>query len=74
MSNPLNISSKIFSPLSLLLTSSTAIIDKRLTQKKEVISKDEIAEAVELTTERNKNEEEQKILKSIAVYKSFIIL
>ncbi len=40
MSTPLNISSKIFSPLSFLLTSSSAIIDKRLKQKKEVISMD----------------------------------
>ena len=31
---------------------------------------DEIAEAVELTTERNKNEEEQKILKSIVEFSS----
>jgi gliding motility-associated protein GldE len=68
MSTPLNISSKIFSPLSFLLTSSSAIIDKRLKQKKEVISMDEIAEAVELTTEKNKNEEEQKILKSIVEF------
>jgi len=70
MSNPLNISNKVFSPLSLILTSSTVIIDKRLKQKKEVISMDEIAEAVELTTERNKNEEEQKILKSIVEFSS----
>ena len=70
MSTPLNISSKIFSPLSFLLTSSSAIIDKRLKQKKEVISMDEIAEAVELTTEKNKNEEEQKILKSIVEFGS----
>ena len=34
MSTPLNFSSKIFSPLSFLLTSSTAFIDKRLKQKK----------------------------------------
>jgi gliding motility-associated protein GldE len=70
MSNPLNINSKIFSPLSFILTSSTAIIDKRLKQKKEVISMNEIAEAVELTTESNKNEEEQKILKSIVEFGS----
>ena len=70
MSMPLNISNKIFSPLSIILTSSTAIIDKRLKQKKEIISMDEIAEAVELTSEKNKNEEEQKILKSIVEFGS----
>ena len=61
MSIPLNLSSKLFSPLSYLLTSSTAFIDKRLKRKKEVVSMDEIAEALELTTETDPNEEEQKI-------------
>tara|TARA_B100001142_G_C14333377_1_gene654942 strand:- start:1859 stop:3052 length:1194 start_codon:yes stop_codon:yes gene_type:complete len=70
MSVPLNISNKIFSPLSIILTSSTAIIDKKIKQKKEIISMDEIAEAVELTSEKNKNEEEQKILKSIVEFGS----
>ena len=70
MSFPLNISNKIFYPLSIILTSSTTIIDKKLKQKKEIISMDEIAEAVELTSERNKNEEEQKILKSIVEFGS----
>lgn len=68
MSIPLNLSSKLFSPLSYLLTSSTAFIDKRLKRKKEVVSMDEIAEALELTTETNPNEEEQKILKSIVEF------
>jgi len=45
MSTPLNLSSKIFSPLSFILTSSTRFIDKRFKQKKEVVSMDEIAEA-----------------------------
>jgi len=68
MSIPLNLSSKLFSPLSYLLTSSTAFFDKRLKQKKEVVSMDEIAEALELTTETDPNEEEQKILKSIVEF------
>ncbi len=68
MSIPLNLSSKLFSPLSYLLTSSTALIDKRLKRKKEVVSMDEIAEALELTTETDPNEEEQKILKSIVEF------
>ncbi len=68
MSIPLNLSSKLFSPLSYLLTSSTAFIDKRLKRKKEVVSMDEIAEALELTTETDPNEEEQKILKSIVEF------
>jgi gliding motility-associated protein GldE len=68
MSIPLNLSSKLFSPLSHLLTSSTAFIDKRLKRKKEVVSMDEIAEALELTTETDPNEEEQKILKSIVEF------
>lgn len=68
MSTPLNLLSKIFSPLSLLLTSSTAFIDKRLKQKKEMVSMDEIAEALELTSETQQNEEEQKILKSIVEF------
>ena len=68
MSIPLNLSSKLFSPLSHLLTSSTAFIDKRLKRKKEMVSMDEIAEALELTTETDPNEEEQKILKSIVEF------
>jgi gliding motility-associated protein GldE len=68
MSIPLNLSSKLFSPLSYLLTSSTAFIDKRLKRKKEVVSMDELAEALELTTETDPNEEEQKILKSIVEF------
>ena len=68
MSIPLNLSSKLFSPLSHLLTSSTAFIDKRLKRKKEVVSMDELAEALELTTETDPNEEEQKILKSIVEF------
>ena len=68
MSIPLNLSSKLFSPLSYLLTSSTAFIDKRLKRKKEVVSMDEIAEALELITETDPNEEEQKILKSIVEF------
>ena len=68
MSIPLNLSRKLFSPLSYLLTSSTAFIDKRLKRKKEVVSMDEIAEALELTTETDPNEEEQKILKSIVEF------
>ncbi|MDP7430677.1 MAG: gliding motility-associated protein GldE, partial [Flavobacteriales bacterium] len=68
MSIPLNLSSKLFSPLSYLLTSSTSFIDKRLKRKKEVVSMDEIAEALELTAETDPNEEEQKILKSIVEF------
>ncbi len=68
MSFPLKISGKIFSPLSFLLTSSTSFIDKRLKQKKEVVSMDEIAEALELTAENEQNGEEQKILKSIVEF------
>lgn len=68
MSKPLNLFSKIFSPLSFLLISSTSFIDKRLKQKKEVVSMDEIAEALELTAEDKQTEEEQKILKSIVEF------
>ena len=68
MSIPLNLSSKIFSPLSFILTSSTRFIDKRFKQKKEVVSMDEIAEALQLTTASQQNEEEQKILKSIVKF------
>jgi len=68
MSTPLNLSSKIFSPLSFILTSSTRFIDKRFKQKKEVVSMDEIAEALQLTTASQQNEEEQKILKSIVKF------
>ena len=62
---PLKISSKIFSPLSFLLASTTSFIDRRLKKKKEVVSMDEISKALEITSKNSHNEEEQKILKSI---------
>ena len=68
MSKPLILFGKIFSPLSYLLTSSTSFIDKRLKEKKEVVSMQEIAEALELTAEDKQTEEEQKILKSIVEF------
>ena len=68
MSIPLSMSSKLFSPLSYLLTSSTSFIDKKLKRKQEAVSMNEIAEALELTTETQQTEEEQKILKSIVEF------
>ncbi|MEE2700197.1 MAG: gliding motility-associated protein GldE [Bacteroidota bacterium] len=68
MSIPLNLFSKICAPVSYLLISSTSFIDKRLKQKKEVVSMNEIAEALELTAETQQTEEEQKILKSIVEF------
>ena len=68
MSIPLSISSKLFTPLSYLLTSSTSFIDKKLKRKKEEVSMGEIADALELTAENQQTEEEQKILKSIVEF------
>jgi len=68
ISSSLNLFSQICSPLSYLLISTTSLIDKRLKQKKEMVSMDEIAEALELTVETQQTEEDKKILKSIVEF------
>ena len=59
---------KIFSPISYLLVSSTSFIDKRLKQKSEDISMNEIQKAIDLTENNLENEDDKRILKSIVEF------
>lgn len=65
MAYPLNILSKIFKPLSFILTNTTSFLDKRL-QKKENISLDELSQALELASEDIR--EEKEILEGIVKF------
>ncbi len=70
MATPLLVLKKIFSPLSSLLVSSTAAIDKRIKNKGHEITMEDIHSAIDLTRstrEQTPQEaEERKILKGIA--------
>ncbi len=56
-----------FKPLSVILVSSTNIIDKRLSNKGQSISMSDISEAIEITN-KDSDEEEKSILKGIATF------
>jgi gliding motility-associated protein GldE len=51
MSVPLQISTKIFWPISILLVNSTHFINKRLKKRKQNISMDELSQAIELASD-----------------------
>lgn len=67
MAAPLMFMNKLFYPLSLLLVTSTRIIDKRLKQKNTEVSMEEISKALDLTETESK-EQERKILRSIVEF------
>ena len=58
----------IFSPLSSILTSTTSFIDKRLKQKSEQMSMEEISQAIELASDGVDHEDEKRILRSIVEF------
>jgi gliding motility-associated protein GldE len=58
----------IFSPISSILTSTTSFIDKRLKQKSEHISMEEISQAIELASDGTDHEDEKRILRSIVEF------
>ncbi len=68
MAFPMLILRKAFLPLSLALVRSTNFIGKRLQKKSDNISVDELSHALELTTEEDVSEDEQKILKGIVKF------
>lgn len=65
MSYPLNVLSKIFKPISYLLTTTTSFIDKRL-HKKDNISLGDLSQAIELASEDIR--EEKEILEGIVKF------
>ncbi|MGC9330381.1 MAG: gliding motility-associated protein GldE [Bacteroidales bacterium] len=58
MAIPLNMISKIFYPVSVLLTKSTNVINKRLRKRHKNISMDELSQAIELASENLVDERE----------------
>lgn len=68
MSSPLNILSKIFTPLSNLLIFSTNILDKKIKRKSHDITVEELSHALDLTDDINSDNEEHRILKGIVQF------
>lgn len=68
MAKPLIILEKIFHPLSSILVKSTSTIEKKLSQKKQQISFDELSEAIEITSDAKTQQQERKILKGIVKF------
>jgi gliding motility-associated protein GldE len=58
----------ILNPFSSILVSSTSFIDKRIKKKGHQISVDELSQALELTSDDNKTEEDHKILEGIVKF------
>jgi len=65
---PLNFIHQIIKPLSKILAFSTAIVDRRITKKGHDISRSELDDAIELTSEDIQNEEEKNMLKGIVKF------
>ncbi|MCX6234937.1 MAG: gliding motility-associated protein GldE [Bacteroidetes bacterium] len=65
MAGPLHIMVNLLFPLSTLLVRSTSIIDKRMTKRGHDISRDDLSEAINITSSEATPEEEKRILKSI---------
>lgn len=68
MTVPTHYLSIVLSPLSRLLVGSTSFIDKRIKRKGHQISVDELSHALELTSDENEKQEDQKILKGIVKF------
>ncbi len=69
MAKPLLILKKIFSPLSMLLVSSTSTVDKRMKKRTHDITMDDIQSVIDLTRAENhtaEEDEEHKMLQGIA--------
>lgn len=65
---PLNFIHQSIKPLSKVLAFSTAIVDKRISKKGHDISKSELDDAIELTSDDINNEEEKNMLKGIVKF------
>ena len=67
---PLSVLEKVFSVGSNLLITSTNFIDRKIQKKSSNISVDDLSQALELTSNENTDEEEQKILEGIVRFGS----
>ena len=68
MSLPLSFLEKIFKPISVILISSTRIIDRKIKNNKHNLSLDDLSNALELTIDENENKDEKKILEEIVKF------
>ncbi len=65
MVKPLKVLIKVFYPLSTALIKSTSIIDKRISGKGHQLSRSELSDAIEITTDDDQGEKERQILQGI---------
>ncbi|MCX6274709.1 MAG: gliding motility lipoprotein GldD [Bacteroidetes bacterium] len=63
---PVYVLDKLLKPISYLLIASTSFVEKRITQKSYDVSVDELTHAIDVTSDKDTDEEEKKILKGIA--------
>ncbi len=68
MSRPMMVMRQICRPLSVVLVRSTSFIEKRLRSNADNLSVDDLTQALELTTDDDTTEDEQKILKGIVKF------
>ncbi|PCI93925.1 MAG: hemolysin [Flavobacteriales bacterium] len=68
MGKPISILQKIFKPISSLLIYSTGIIHKKVKKKGLDVSVEELADALDLTKDISKNNDEHRILKGIVKF------
>ncbi len=68
MAYPINVLSTLFSPLSHPMQSITLFMENKLGKQKSNISVDQLSQALELTSEEDTTQEEQKILQGIVTF------
>jgi magnesium and cobalt exporter, CNNM family len=68
MAYPINIMSTLFTPLSEPMRSVTLFLEERFGKHKSNISVDQLSQALELTSEEDTTQEEQKILQGIVTF------
>jgi len=70
MSGPMFVLRRLFKPVALVLVRSTNFIEKRLERKTEGLSVDDLSQALEITSNEESSQEEQKILEGIVKFGS----
>ncbi|HOY32272.1 MAG TPA: gliding motility-associated protein GldE [Bacteroidales bacterium] len=68
MANPMKFLINVFHPLSYIMVRSTGIIEKKLARKKQVISLDDLSDAIEITSDDKTQQQERKILRGIVKF------
>ncbi len=68
MASPMLVLMRIFHPLSYIMIKSTRIIEKRIANKKQNISFEDLSNAIEITSDEKTHQQERKILKGIVKF------